>query len=98
MSTEVANDKNMVIVPMETLNQMTAQMQKMSKQLERMQSKDNDKFITIKEVERLTGLCRNTILKYVELGIFKAQVSQPNRYKKYLFNRGEILNYADRKG
>lgn len=98
MNTEVANNKNMIIVPIETLNQMTTQMQKMSKQLERMQSKDNDKLITIKEVTRLTGLCRNTILKYVELGIFKAQVSQPNQYKKYLFNRGEILNYADRKG
>lgn len=97
MST-TAPTENMVIVPVETLNQMTAQIQKMSKQLERMQSKDNDKLITIKEVERLTGLCRNTILKYVEMGIFKAQVSQPNVYKKLLFNRGEILNFADRKG
>lgn len=97
MST-TAPTENMVIVPVETLNQMTAQIQKMSKQLERMQSKDNDKLITIKEVERLTGLCRNTIRKYVEIGIFKAQVSQPNVYKKLLFNRGEILNFADRKG
>lgn len=97
MST-TAPTENMVIVPVETLNQMTAQIQKMSKQLERMQSKDNDKLITIKEVERLTGLCRNTILKYVEMGIFKAQISQPNVYKKLLFNRGEILNFADRKG
>lgn len=80
----------------EIITELMAQIKQMSTQLAQLQSVENDKLITIKEVSRLTGLSRNTILKYTELGKFKAQVVELSRYKKYLFNRGEVLLFAER--